>query len=54
MSLFRFPQKLILRQILKWRGVYLEVGVEGNTKIPVKEVQRREPTKNVLSNQLPL
>lgn len=37
MSLFRFPQKLILRQILKWRWFYLEVGVEGNTKIPVKE-----------------
>lgn len=35
-------------------GLFGILGEKQNTKISIKEKQRREPTKNALSNQLPL
>lgn len=55
MSLFRFPQKLTLRQILKWKSFIWNVArAGGGYKIPVEKMKEREPTKNSFSNQHPL
>ena len=43
MSLFRFPQKLTLRQILKWKWfIWKLAGAGGEYKIPVEKGTNKE------------